>query len=389
VASWPGRPTREPVPDVIIIGGGVIGCACAYHLVQTGARVLLLERDRLAAGASGVAAGMLAPQAEAIADDALFALNLRGRAEHQALAAALLAEVGLDVECRLTGVLRVARTEAERADLLRRRRWQTARGLRAEWLEPAELGQIEPLLGGVAGRLLAGGLWLPDEGQVRGPSLIQALALASVKRGVRILEGTPALALVHAGARVVGVRTPAGVTAAGAVVLAAGVWSGALARDAGLALPVGPVKGQIMTLRSLRAIPRAVIWSGGCYLAPKADGQILLGATEEDGNYDPHPTLSGVNALTTEALEFLPAAGQLTVEGLWAGLRPAAPDRHPIIGRAPGRENLIVATAHYRHGILLGPLTGRWVAQLVQTGAAAAELAAFAPDRFGDARAPA
>jgi glycine oxidase len=144
-----------------------------------------------------------------------------------------------------------------------------------------------------------------------------------------------------------------------------------------------------MTLRSLRAIPRAVIWSGGCYLAPKADGQILLGATEEDGNYDPHPTLSGVNALTTEALEFLPAAGQLTVEGLWAGLRPAAPDRHPIIGRAPGRENLIVATAHYRHGILLGPLTGRWVAQLVQTGAAAAELAAFAPDRFGDARAPA
>lgn len=365
----------------------MIGCACAYHLAQTGARVLLLERDRLAAGASGVAAGMLAPQAEAIVDDALFALTLRGRAEHQALAAALLAEVGLDVECRLTGVLRVARTEAERADLLRRRRWQTARGLRAEWLEPAELGQVEPLLGGVAGRLLAGGLWLPDEGQVRGPSLIQALALASVKQGVRIVEGAPALALARAGARVVGVRTPAGVTAAGAVVLAAGVWSGALARDAGLALPVGPVKGQIMTLRSLRAIPRAVIWSGGCYLAPKADGQILLGATEEDGNYDPHPTLSGINALTTEALEFLPAAGQLTVEGLWAGLRPAAPDRHPIIGRAPGLDNLIVATAHYRHGILLGPLTGRWVAQLVQTGVAAAELAAFTPDRFGDAHA--
>lgn len=376
----PKLPTHA---EIVIIGGGIIGCASAYHLTRAGARVLVLERDHLAAGASGVAAGMLAPQAEATADDALFALNLRGRAAHPPLAAALLEEVGLDVECRLTGILRVARDEAERADLLRRQRWQTARGLRAEWLEPAELGEREPLLRGVVGRLLAGGLWLPDEGQVRGPRLVQALAQASARHGARFVEGTTALAIEHAGGRATGVRTPAGLIPGGAVVLAAGVASGALAATAGIALPVGPVKGQIIIARSLHTFPRYVLWAGGCYLAPKVDGQILLGATEEDGNHDRRPTLAGLGALAMAALEFLPAAGHLTIEGIWAGLRPATPDRHPIIGRAPGLDNLIVATAHYRHGILLGPLTGQWVAQLVQADTAVPDLALVAPTRFG------
>src|ERR671933_163509 len=295
--SWPNRPTAEPSPDVVIVGGGVIGCAIAYHLSLAGVGVLLLERDRLAAGASGVAAGMLAPQAEAAHDDAFFALTLCGRAEHLPLATMLLDDVGLDVECRMTGILRVARDEAERAELQRRLRWQRARGLRAEWLEPGELGSCEPLLKGVAGRLLAGGLWLSDEGQVQSRRLVQALAAAGIKRGAQFAEGTAVVALETAGERVSGVHTPTGVIAAGTVVLAAGVYSGDLARGAGLDLPIGPVKGQILTLRSLAICPRHVIWARECYLAPKVDGQVVLGATEEDGNYDPRPTLAGVRAL--------------------------------------------------------------------------------------------
>lgn len=130
-------------------------------------------------------------------------------------------------------------------------------------------------------------------------------------------------------------------------------------------------------------MPRQVIWSGDCYLVPRVDGQVILGATVEDGNYDARPTLAGVGALSEAALEFLPWAGQLIFEGVWAGLRPAAPDRFPIIGRAPGIAGLIVATAHFRNGILLGPLTGRWVTQLIQDGTLAPELATFGPDRFG------
>jgi glycine oxidase len=380
--SLPGHPTAAPLPDVAVVGAGVIGCSIAYYLSLAGARVDVLERNHLAAGASGVAAGMLAPQVEAAFDDPFFALTILGRAEHQALAATLLEDVGLDVEYRPTGIIRVAKDEAERTELLRRQRWQAGRQLRAEWIDPSDLGRIEPLLSGVVGRLLAGGLWLPDEAQVRGARLVQALAMASVKRGTRILEGTGAIELVRSGERVVGPRTPTGIVEAGATVLAAGVASVELGRSAGLALPVVPVKGQCVMLRSLHYMPRHVIWAGDCYLVPKTDGQVILGATMEEGNYDPRPTLAGMGSLSEAALEFLPWAGKLTVDGMWAGLRPAAPDRFPIIGRAPGLADLYLATAHFRNGILLGPLTGRWLAALIRDGVEAPELRPFALERF-------
>jgi glycine oxidase len=167
------------------------------------------------------------------------------------------------------------------------------------------------------------------------------------------------------------------------VILAAGVWSGNLARQIGLSVPVTSVKGQILSLRALGRTPRQVIWSGECYLVPRPDGEVVLGATEEEGNYDPRPTLAGVNRLTEAALDVVPAAGGFTVEGAWAGLRPAAPDRYPIIGDAPGIEGLFVATAHYRHGVLLGPLTGRRVADHILTGAPLGMLEPLGLERFG------
>jgi glycine oxidase len=326
---------------------------------------------------------MLAPQVEAPFADAFFELALLGRAEHAPLAQQLMGEVGLDVEYRKTGILRVARTEAERADLQRQHRWQSARGLAAEWIESDDLGRCEPLLAGVAGRLLAGGLWLADEGQVRSPRLVQGLAMAAARRGAQFLEGTSAVGLELSGGRVTGVRTPSTVLEADTVVLAAGVWSPDLARQVGVDVPVKPVKGQIMKLQALGRTPHQVIWSGECYLLPRPDGEIVLGSTEEEGNYDVRPTLAGVNRLTEAALEVVPAAGSFVVDGVWAGLRPAAPDRHPIVGWAPGVERLFVATAHYRNGVLLGPLTGRRVADHVLAGVSLGEFTPFGPARFG------
>jgi glycine oxidase len=380
--SRSGQPTTPPSPDVLIVGGGIIGCASAYYLTLAGASVVVVEREHLAAGASGVAAGMLAPQVEGAFEDPFFDLTLRGRAEHPPLAAALRDETGLDVELQATGIIRVAENESDRADLQRRFKWQSARGLPAEWIEPGDLGRIEPLLGGAVGHMLAGGVWFPEEGHVRGARLVQALAAASVKRGARFVEGAGVGELLRDGDRITGVRSSAGATHAATTLLAAGVGSGDLARTAGLSLPVGPVKGQIIALRALNRMPRHVIWSGDCYLVPKVDAQVILGATIEDGNYDRRPTLAGLGALSEAALEFLPWAGQLVVEGIWAGLRPAAPDRFPIIGRAPGLAGLVIATAHYRNGILLGPLTGRWIADLILKDQVAPELGWFGPERF-------
>jgi glycine oxidase len=345
---------------------------------------MLLERSHLAAGASGVAAGMLAPQVEAPFADAFFDLALLGRASHGPLAERLRDEVGLDVEYRATGILRVARTESERVDLQRQQRWQVARGLAAEWLEPRDLGQQEPLLGGVAGRLLAGGLWLPDEGQVRSPRLVQALAIGATRHGARLMEGTWAADLEIVGGRATGVMTPSGVVRGDTIVLAAGIWSADLARTIGLTLPMTPVKGQVMTVRSAapNRTPRQVIWSGECYLVPRPDGEIVLGATEEEGNYDARPTLAGLHRLTEAALEIVPAAGGFVVEGVWAGLRPASPDRHPIVGWAPGIDRLMLATAHYRNGVLLGPLTGQAVAGALLGSGPMQGFEAFGPRRF-------
>jgi glycine oxidase len=370
--------------DVVIVGGGVIGCCIAYYLTLGGASVALVERGQLACGASGVAAGMLAPQVEAPFADPFFDLCLLGRAQHASLASELFDDVGLDVEYRQTGILRVARTEAERVDLQRMQRWQAARGLSAEWVESDGLGACEPLLSGVAGRLLAGGLWLADEAQVRGPRLVQGLAQAAVRRGARFVEGQWVTGLESTGGRVTGVRTPTGVLSGDTVVLAAGVWSPDVARGVGLDLPIAPVKGQILSLRGLGKAPRQVIWSGECYLVPRPDGEIVLGATEEEGNYDPRPTLAGCNRLTEAALEVVPAVGGFSVDGFWAGLRPAAPDRFPIVGWAPGVDGLFLATAHYRNGVLLGPLTGRRVADHILRGAPLGEFALFDARRFNN-----
>jgi glycine oxidase len=210
------------------------------------------------------------------------------------------------------------------------------------------------------------------------------MATAASRRGARFLEGTWAVALEAVGGRATGVVTPSGVVRGETIVLAAGVWSADLARLAGVHVPVAPVKGQVISLRGLERSPRQVIWSGESYLMPRPDGEVLLGSTEEEGNYDARPTLAGVNRLTEAALEVLPAAGGFVVEGVWAGLRPAAPDRRPIVGWAPGLERLMIATAHYRNGVLLGPLTGRRVAEQILIGGemAANEFGPFGPGRF-------
>ena len=384
--SFPGQPSVEPALDVIVVGAGIIGCSVAFYLAQTGRNVLVLERDQIGAGPSHVAPGMLAPQVEAHYDDAFFALTLAARAEHAPLAALLRDMVGIDVECRATGALRVAADEAERAELRRRLSWQQARGLRVEWLEPENLGACEPLLQGPSGRRLLGGLWFPDEAQVRAVRLVRALALASARQGVRFLEGIGVQRFMMDGSRVKGVHAGGRTFSAESFVVTAGVGSADLGESVGITIPVRPVKGQVIHLQALDRAPAHILWAGHCYLVPRVDGEVVLGATEEDGNDDPRPTLAGLALLATEALELVPTIGAVRFATVQGGLRPATPDRYPIIGWAPTIENLLIATEHFRAGILLGPLTGKYVAQMLNQGAIVEEIRPFGLERLASVR---
>jgi glycine oxidase len=350
--------------DAIVVGGGVIGCASAHALARAGARVLLLERDRVAGGASGAAAGMLAPGSESESADAWFALLLHARNGYAELGAHLREETGLDVEYQPSGLLRVALDEVER-DLLRRRAmWMSEAGVRAEWLEPEDALRLEPAL--APG--IAGALWLPDEAHVRSPRVARALARAAAQCGTVVRESVSVLGFQGEGTRILGVRTTEGVFEARSVVLAAGAWCGPLTAELPQPLPVAPVKGQIVAAAALGHGPRHIVWGLGAYLVPKVDGQLVVGATEEDAGFDTRPTLGGVAGLIKEAARLVPAVTDLPFDAAWAGLRPATPNRKPLICPVAGAEGLIAATGHFRNGVLLGPITGRVVADLVLRG---------------------
>lgn len=367
----------SPTYDVAVIGGGIVGCAIAAELAGRGAGVLLLERERISCGASSAAAGMLAAQSEAYAPDAWFDLLLRARAEHEPLARLLREETGVDVGYRREGVLRVAVTEGDRPELRHRAAWQRAAGLAAEWLEPDNACRLEPELS----RDISGALWCPDEAQVHSPRLTQALGLLAVRRGAVLQEGAAVSRLELAGNRVVAVQAQSQRWAVGAVVLAAGVWSAGVEGPAAK-LPLEPVKGQIVAARlGPGCMPRRIVWGADAYLVPKASGELLVGATEEP-SFDTQPTLGAISGLVNAGSRLIPGLASMPLSSAWAGLRPALPDRRPVLGPIRDVEGLFVAVGHYRNGILLGPITGRLMADLVLGQPTDVDVTPYSPDRF-------
>ncbi len=348
--------------DVAVVGGGVIGCALASELARRGASVVLLERERLAAGASYGAGGMLAPQVEAHGPGPLLELGLTARALFPDVAERLGGGFDLD----LSGIVRVTFTEEGAAELRSRAEWQGRRGLQARILDAAEARDRVP---GLAGDPRAA-LWVPD-GQLDPARLTVALAEEAVRHGARVREGVPAL---HVGPG--RVDTAAGPVVAGAVVVAAGAWSGPLT-----AAPGYPVKGQRVVLRLPGHPLRHTTWGDGCYLVPKAGGRVLVGATEEpEAGFDRRVTAEALARLLRAAAAVIPALAGAEVMEPWAGLRPGSPDGLPLIGPAPGLDGVWLATGHQRNGILLAPWTAHLIADALLEGAALPE--ACLPERF-------
>jgi glycine oxidase len=271
----------------------------------------------------------------------------------------------------------VAWTELENQELLAAAgRWR-ALGIAYERLPPGDYMRVEPALNPGVESVY----FLPDRAQVRNPWLLRALIAATSRLGGKLIpfcgvEGFQ----VHAG-RVTAIKTSAGELPCGTVIVAAGPWSGLLLQPIGVHAPTPPFKGQIVLLRGNRPLLRRIVEHGANYLVPRDDGRILVGATEEDVGFDSNPTASDTQALVNWAVRLCPVLHEAKIETSWAGLRPGSLDSKPYIGRAPGFDNVFVASGHKRAGLQLAPATAELVVDLVLDRSPRLDIGPFRIDR--------
>ncbi|MGW1156771.1 glycine oxidase ThiO [Streptomyces sp. NPDC002513] len=376
-------PTRTS--DVLVIGGGIIGLVTAWRAAQRGLATTVVD-PAPGGGAAQVAAGMLAAVTELhYGEQTLLALNLESARRYPDFAAELTEATGRDLGYRRCGTLAVALDADDRAHLRDLHALQQRSGLVAEWLSGRECRRLEPMLApGVRG-----GLKVDGDHQIDPRRLVAALVTACERAGVDFHRAR-AERLTVRGERAVGVRTAYGTDlTAGQVVLAAGSLSGRLAGVPDEVLPpVRPVKGQVLRLTVpkryapfLSRTVRAVVRGGHLYLVPRENGELVVGATSEELGWDTTVTAGGVYELLRDAHELVPGITELPLIETRAGLRPGSPDNAPLLGPTE-LDGLLLATGHYRNGVLLTPVTGDVMAHVLTTGDLPDEARPFTPRRF-------
>ena len=365
--------------DIIVIGGGVIGCSIAYHLGAAGYRCTLIERDTIGAGASSVAAGMLTVTIDHLRAGPQFQLGLESLKVYPETLKAVHELSGIDPEYVTAGSLRLAYTEQEEREL-RAAIPELKPLLEIDWVSAGDILKTEPQLN----PHIRGGIFTPGERQVRAARLTQAYAqAAAATERVAFQFGSPVTALTYQGQRVTGVRlADRSHMSADHVVLAAGTWSNFISESIGVTVPVRPVRGQIITLYRVPRPLRMCVFTPYGYLTPKVDGSVLLGATYEEAGFDCRPTAAGIGGLLAGLPEIAPGLASAEIRELRVGLRPGTPDGAPILGDVSGWEGVTLATGHFRSGILLSPITGRLITELITEGKASVPLEPFSLARF-------
>ncbi|MDH3496256.1 MAG: glycine oxidase ThiO [Gemmatimonadota bacterium] len=366
-------------PDVLVVGGGIIGAAVARALALDGLTVSVLDSGREAGIATQASGGMLAPLAEAHEGDPLIGIGIRGRDLCRQLAPALAEETGVDIGLWQDGVLKVAFTEEEESQARGLVAWHRQQGLNSEWITAGELlhrcSGINPE---ARGALLA-----PEDGALEPLAFLEALLVSGARRGVRLARGERAVGIEIRDRRVSGIRTESQTFPAGAIVIAAGAWSGRLE---GLPRPlsVEPVRGQMLAYPWPEGEPSAIAYTGRGYVLRRGN-EAIAGSTMEYVGFDAAVTPDGRDRVARTAATVYPALAHAAIQRSWAGFRPGTPDGQPIVGADPEVPNLWYATGHGRNGILLASVTGEIIAHLVRgdpSDGLEIDLAPISPNRF-------
>ena len=389
-----------------MVGGGVIGCAVTYELAKRSVRALLLDQS-LPGRATSASAGGLWPVGEAIglgcgviyhtakgggatkpvpgeryAPEPLPELFrnflVKSNACFPALAAELLELSGLNIEYASgAGLLFVIDNEQEQAfaeSVLR----SLPAAVRVECLTPEAMARLEPNLR----RDILGGDLLPGEDQVNPMLLAEAFKRGAIRLGASYRADCRVVALRRSRDRIVGVETASEFFPCRTVVNAAGAWAGALAATAGLAVPVFPVRGQIVLTETLPPTLNACLSTSACYLLQKAHGEVLIGSTTERAGFDVSVTPEAIAALCQGAVRTVPCLSRVGIKRVWSGLRPGTPDELPILGPMDGLDGYVNAAGGFRTGIVASPLTGQVVAQMVAGERLCYPCEAFSGNRF-------
>jgi glycine oxidase len=357
---------------IVVVGGGIIGCATALELARAGARVAVLERGVPGGEASSAAAGLLAPLGESSVA-AFRELAVASWRLYPKVVEELRELTGVDVEYVTRGTLYpVVSLDDEREA----QAWALGPEFRVEVWDRRDIDAREPALSPRVRKAIfvRGDHWLNNE------RLVAAYVRAALDAGVDVRPGTEVTGLWMEGDRVRGVHVGGEGLEAEAVVLAAGAWTARLAPGP-RALPVEPRRGQMVALVHVPPVLTHCV-HGEAYLVPRPSGELLVGATVERAGFQRAVTAQGVAGLLRAALDLVPSLGELAVSRTWSGFRPWAPDGLPILGPWPGVRGLWVATAHFRNGILLAPITARLMSEWILAGRPSMELTPFLPDRF-------
>ncbi len=350
-------------PDVLILGGGVIGLTTAYFLAKAGVRVALVDKGDFGQESSWAGAGIISPGNPKRAKSPLGQLRAKSSSLFPELSVELRERTGID-----NGYLRCGGLELKLSeDALEERRIQVflqeerGEGVNCEVLDGNQLRELEPALS----ERLSGAVYFPEIAQVRNPRHVKALVAGCAKLGVELKPGCPAYAFERDGERISGVQCSDGTLRAERYLIACGAWSDLLLQQLGRPAGIRPIRGQIALLNASPPVLRRVLLASAEYLVPRPEGRVLVGSTEEDAGFDKRTTAGAIQNLLAFATRLVPALANAPVERCWAGLRPGSPDGRPFLGPVPQLNNLFIAAGHFRSGIMLSPGTALVMTELL------------------------